>query len=98
MVTVATLCAYRPALVSTPIRRGLRSIVWSIGDNITSDDVLVFIHQRILVSDAMPYGGLPPDEGFTWMRERLLVQKGLIQQVLEEVIRQNKGDPEELGE
>jgi len=97
-VTVATLCACRPHLTSTLIRRGLLSIVWSIGDEISSDDVLAFVHHRILASDAMPYGGLPPDEGLTWLREELPLQKGLIQQVLADVIQQNKKDLDKLEE
>jgi hypothetical protein len=94
-VTVATLCASRPHLTSTLIRRGLLSIVWSMGDEITSDDVLAFIHHRILASDATPYGGLPPDEGLTWLKDALPLQKALIQPILEEVIQQNK---RELGQ
>ena len=95
-VTVATLCAHRPHLIAALIRRGLLSIVWSIGDATTSNDVLAFIHQRILASDAVPYGGWPPDAGLTWLKEGLPANKALVQQVLEEVIQQNKKDLEKL--
>jgi hypothetical protein len=95
-VTVSGLCAHRAHLVASLIRRGLLMIIWSIGDEITSDDVLAFIHQRILASDAMPYGGLPPDAGLTWLKEGLPANKALLQEVLEDVIQQNKRDLEAL--
>jgi|GEM_PF-1369896 len=96
-VTVATLCAHRPHLTGTLIRRGLLSIVWSIGDEITNEDVLAFLDHRVLASNAMPYGGLPPDAGLTWLKDELPKQKALIQHVLEEVIQQNKKDLAELN-
>lgn len=89
-VIVAGLCAHRPRLTETLIRRGLLSIVWSIGDAITSDDVLAFVRYRVLESDAMPYGGLPSNEALIWLKEGLPAQKALVQQVLEDVIEQNK--------
>jgi hypothetical protein len=94
-VTIAGLCTRRPHLTGSLIRRGLLLIVWSIGDAITSDDVLAFVRYRIVESDAMPYGGLPSNEGLAWLNEGLPEQKALVQQVLEEVIEQNK---KELGE
>jgi hypothetical protein len=91
-VTIAGLCARRPHLTETLVRRGLLSIVWSIGDAITGDDVLAFVQCRVLENDAMPYGGLPSDEGLTWLKESLPRAKALVQQVMQDVIEQNKKD------
>lgn len=96
LVTVAGLCAHRPHLTENLIRRGLLSIVWSIGDAISSDDVLAFVRYRILGIDAIPYGGLPSDPGLVWLNQGLPARKALIQRVLEDVIQQNKKELDEL--
>jgi hypothetical protein len=80
-VTVAGLCVYRPHLTALLIRRALLSIIWSIGDDSSSEAVLAFVHQRILADAAMPYGGLPSAAGLTWLKEGLPMQKALIQHV-----------------
>jgi hypothetical protein len=95
-VAISQLCAYRPHLTDILIRRGLLSIVWSIGDAITSEDVLEFIRQRILMPNVDPYGGLPPDKGLKWLTETLPLEKKLIKNVLTEVIAQNNLELEKL--
>ncbi len=95
-VTISVLCFYRPRLTSGLIKKGLLAIVYSIGDEINVDDVFEFIRQRILATNLEPYGGLPPEAGMKWLTEILPTQKILVQQILEEVIRQNRIELENL--
>lgn len=95
-VTISLLGFYRPHLTGELIKRGLLSIVYSIGDEINGNDVFEFIHQRIIADNLEPYGGLPPEAGMQWLTEVLPTQKVLVQEVLEEVIRQNRLELENL--
>jgi hypothetical protein len=95
LVIVSVLCHFRPALTDVLIRRGLLSIVYSIGDNIDWITVRQFIDFRILAQDAQPYGGLPPVVGQVWLSDFLPRQKDSVQNVLEDVIRKNR---KELGQ
>lgn len=89
-VTISVLCYYRPHLIQTLIRRGLMSIVYSIGDNIDYRDVLEFIKQRILADNVEPYGGIPSEPGLIWLRDILPTQYEIVQRILTDVIEENK--------
>jgi hypothetical protein len=95
-VTISVLCFYRPNLTEELIRRGLLSIVYSWGDSIDNEHVLDFIQERILAVNAEPYGGLPPDVGMRWLTDILPAQQNTIQRVLEDVVRQNRLEVEQL--
>ncbi len=96
-VIISVICFYRPKLTEELVRRGLLYIVYSWGDSIDSDHVLEFIRGRILAINAEPYGGLPPDAGINWLTVILPSQQEVIQKILEDVIRQNKLELEQLG-
>ena len=89
-VTISILCHFRPNLTETLIRRGLLSIIYSLGDDIDWFTVGQFIDRRILGENVEPYGGLPPIEGQAWLKELLPAQKETVQKVLVEVIEENK--------
>ena len=95
-VTISVLCYFRPNLTEVLIRRGLLSIVYSLGDDIDWNTVRQFIESRILANNAEPYGGLPPNEGQEWLKELLPAQKELVQKVLVEVIEENRKELENI--
>ena len=95
-VIISVLCFYRPNFTEELIRRGLLSIVYSWGDSIDNEHILEFIQERILAVNAEPYGGLPPDVGMKWLTDTLPAQQDTIQRVLEDVIRQNRLELEQL--
>lgn len=90
LVTISVLCYSRRNLTEILLRRGLLSIVYSLGDNIDWFTVLQFINQRILAINVRPYGGLPPEVGLEWLTKILPTEKETIQRVLDEVIKENK--------
>ena len=96
-VTISVICFHRPNLTEELLRRGLLCIVYSWGDNIDSEHVLDFIRERILAVDVEPYGGLPPNIGVRWLTDVLPTQQEIIQRILEDVIRQNRLELEQLG-
>ena len=89
-VTISVLCYFRQNLTEILLRRGLLSIVYSLGDDIDWFTVLQFIDKRILADKVEPYGGLPPKVGLKWLTEILPTEKETIQRVLDDVIRENK--------
>jgi hypothetical protein len=89
-VIISVICFYRQHLTEELLRRGLLCIVYSWGDTIDSNEVFEFIQQQILAVDVSPYGGLPPEVGMKWLTGMLLSQKGTVQKVLEDVIKQNR--------
>lgn len=88
--TISVLCHFRPNLTETLIRRGLLSIVYSLGDDIDWFTVQQFLERRILAHNIAPYGGLPPTVGHEWLKNLLPNQKETIQKVLEDVIEENR--------
>jgi hypothetical protein len=90
LVSVSTLCYFRPELTDVLIRNGLLSIVYSLGDNINFEDVINFVQQRILAKNVEPYGGWPQEEGIKWLSGVLPQNKDLISKVLVDVITKNK--------
>lgn len=95
-VTISVLCYFRQNLTEILLRRGLISIVYSLGDDIDWYTVLEFIKKRILADNLQPYGGLPPDVGLMWLTIILPKEKMIIQRVLNDVIRENKIELEKI--
>lgn len=95
-VIISVLCHFRPALTETLIRRGLLSIVYSLGDDIDWFTVGQFIDWRILADKANPYGGLPPKAGQEWLKNLLPAQKETVQKVLSDVIIENRKELESI--
>jgi hypothetical protein len=89
-VIISVLCHFRPNLTDVLLRRGLLSIVYSLGDDIDWFTVKQFIDRRILADNLEPYGGLPPEVGLKWLKNILPEQEVLVQKVLEDVINENK--------
>ena len=89
-VVISVLCHFRPNLTETLIRSGLLSIVYSLGDDIDWFTVRQFIDRRILADKIEPYGGLPPEVGQQWLKDILPEQKETIQNVLVDVIKENR--------
>lgn len=89
-VTISVLCHFRPNLTEKLIRRGLLSIVYSLGDDIDWFTVRQFIDKKILADKAEPYGGLPPEIGQEWLKNLLPTQKEIVQKVLMNVIEENR--------
>lgn len=96
LATISVLCYFRPNLTETLIKRGLLSVVWSLGDNIDWFTVLQFVERRITGKGIEPYGGLPPDPGITWLTAILPTLKETIQKVLEEVIIDNRKELDQI--
>ena len=92
---ISTICYYRPQLTRELIRLGLLTIIYSIGDEITAEDVLGFVRVGV-IENPSPYGGKPDEAGLFWLKEVLPNQKVLIQEVLVEVIEQNRRDLENI--
>ncbi|MCR8559231.1 hypothetical protein KXD93_16355 [Mucilaginibacter sp. BJC16-A38] len=90
LVSISTLCYFRPQLTSLLIRASLLSIIYSIGDNITFEDVIAFLQQRVLAETVEPYGGRPHDQGLTWLLDILPASKNEITPILIDVIKINK--------
>jgi hypothetical protein len=90
LVTISVLCHFRPNLTKTLIRRGLLSIVYSLGDDIDWFTVQQFIDKRIFADKTEPYGGLPPIVGQVWLKNLLPKQKNTVQKVLEDVVEENR--------
>ena len=76
--------------------RGLLSIVYSLGDDIDWFTVGQFIDRRILADNVEPYGGLPPNAGQEWLKELLPAQKETVQNVLVDVIEENRKELENI--
>jgi len=95
-VVISVICYFRPSLTGIMLRRGLRSIVWSLGDDVDSFTVLQFIDVRILADEAEPYGGLPPAVGLKWLTDILPTQKEAVQMVLNDVIEENRREFEDI--
>lgn len=95
-VTVSVLCHFRPDLTETLIRRGLLSVVYSLGDDIDWFTVRQFIDRRILADKIEPYGGLPPEVGHQWLKDFLPGQKEKVQKVLDDVIKENRIELEKI--
>ena len=95
-VTISVLCHFRPHLTEALIRRGLLSIVYSLGDNIDWFTVRQFIDRRILADKIEPYGGLPPEVGQQWLKDILPGKKERVQKVLEDVIKENRIELEKI--
>jgi hypothetical protein len=95
-VTISVLCHFRPHLTETLLRRGLLSIVYSLGDDIDWFTVRQFIDRQILDSKTEPYGGLPPKVGQEWLKNILPNQKEIVQKVLVEVIEKNRKELENI--
>jgi hypothetical protein len=93
---ISLLCFYKPHLMEVLVRRGLLSIVYSIGDDIDATHILDFINQRILAIDSEPSGGLPPENGVIWLKEILPSQLDILKSVLEDVIEQNRREIDEM--
>ena len=87
-VTISVLCFYRRHLTPLLIQRGILSIIYSWGDELTALDILSFINLRILADAAEPYGGLPPESGIHWLKDILPNQEELLQQSLDDMIKQ----------
>lgn len=90
LVTISVICYYKPHLTPILIRRGLLSIVYSLGDEIDAAVIFQFIDHFILSKDVEPYGGLPPGKGIIWLSQILPTQTDLVQKTLDEVIEQNR--------
>lgn len=95
-VTISILCHFRPNLTETLIRRGLLSIVYSLGDDIDWFTVGQFIDRRILADNIEPYGGLPPNAGQEWLKNLLPSKKETVQKVLVDVIKENRKELEKM--
>ncbi|RZK36315.1 MAG: hypothetical protein EOO57_07440 [Hymenobacter sp.] len=95
-VVISVICYFRPSLTEIIFRRGLLSIVYSLGEDIDSFTVLQFIEVRILTDEAEPYGGLPPAIGLKWLTDILPMQKETIQMVLDDVIKENRRELEDI--
>ncbi|MBI5373016.1 MAG: hypothetical protein HZA79_13420 [Sphingobacteriales bacterium] len=93
---ISVLCHFRPNLTETLIRRGLLSIVYSLGEDIDWFTVGQFINRRILADNAEPYGGLPPNVGQEWLKNLLPAQKDTVQMVLMDVIEENRNELENI--
>jgi len=74
----------------------LFSIVYSLGDDIDWFTVGQFIDRRILADKVEPYGGLPPTVGQEWLKELLPAQKETVQNVLVDVIEENRKELENI--
>jgi hypothetical protein len=90
LVSISTLCYFRPELTDVLVRRGLLAIVYSLGDNIDFDDVINFVRYRILAKDREPYGGWPHDEGLIWLSDTLPECRDSIEKVLIDVVKKNQ--------
>lgn len=90
LVSISTLCYFRPQLTDILIRRGLLAIVYSLGDNIDFDDIVNFVQHRILAKDVEPYGGCPCEEGIKWLDEILPESRDSLEKTLIDVIKKNK--------
>ncbi len=95
-VTISVLCYFRPNLTEALIRRGLLSVVYSLGDDIDWFTVEQFIEKRILAEKVEPYGGLPPTVGQEWLKNLLPTQKEMVQKVLLDVIEENRKELENI--
>lgn len=95
-VTISVLCHFRTHLTETLLRRGLLTIVYSLGDDIDWFTVKQFIDRQILDSKTEPYGGLPPTVGQEWLKNILPNQKEMVQKVLVDVIEQNRKELENI--
>lgn len=95
-VCISVLCHFRPNLTEPLIRRGLLSIVYSLGDDIDWFTVGQFIDRRILADNVEPYGGLPPTAGQMWLKNLLPEQKDIVQKVLNDVIEENRRELESM--
>jgi hypothetical protein len=95
-VTTSVLCHFRPHLTETLLRRGLLSIVYSLGDDIDWYTVKQFIERQILYNPNEPYGGLPPAAGQEWLKNLLPNQKETVQKVLVDVIEENRKELENI--
>ena len=95
-VTISVICYFRPNLTEILLRRGLLSIVYSLGDDIDWFTVKQFIDRQILDDNAEPYGGLPPNVGQEWLKNILPNQKEMVQKVLVDVIEENRNELENI--
>ncbi len=91
-VTSFVICHFRPNLTEVLIRRGLLSIIYSLGNDLDWFTIGQFIDKRILANNVEPYGGIPPFEGHEWLRNLLPAQKEIVQKVLKELIEENRRD------
>nr|WP_294794710.1 hypothetical protein [uncultured Mucilaginibacter sp.] len=90
LVSISSICFFRPELTNIIIRTGLLCIVMSLGDFVGFDDIVEFVQGRILAKGAEPYGGLPQEEGIKWLSEVLPKSRGTIESTLIEVIKKNR--------
>ena len=90
LVSISTLCYFRPQLTNILIRNGLLSIVYSLGDNIGFDAVTNFVECRILANNVEPYGGWPQEEGIKWLTEILPQTQNSVEKNLADVIKKNQ--------
>jgi len=95
-VTISVLCYFRQNLTESLMRRGLLSIVYSLGDDVDWFTVKQFIDMRILADKVEPYGGLPPSVGQEWLKCLLPAQKEIVQKVLLDVIEENRKELENI--
>ena len=96
LVSISTICYYKPELTSILIREGLMAVVASWGDKINFSNVIEFIQYHILGNDATPYGGWPQPEGIKWLTEILPNISEEMQLVLEDVIKKNREELEAI--
>ncbi|MFK7934360.1 MAG: hypothetical protein AB8G22_12685 [Saprospiraceae bacterium] len=91
---IAQICSYRPELTEQLLERPILSVIYSFGDEIGIDEVLLFVQHRLLKADVEPYGGLPNMEGIKWL-ENLPQQRALLEKVFQEVLIQVRKEMEE---
>ena len=89
LVSISTICYFRPHLTEELLKEGLKMILWSVGDGIDCSILNQFINSRILNPELEPYGGLPDKEGIEWLNKIVHNQTDLIKKLLSDIIEQN---------
>jgi hypothetical protein len=97
LVSISTICYFRPHLTEQLLRQGLKMILWSLGDGIDYSILKQFIDKRIVAPELEPYGGIPDKEGMEWLTKIVVDQNDLIKRTLADVIDQNNKELDELN-
>jgi hypothetical protein len=97
IVSISTICYFRPHLTGQLLRQGLKMILWSFGDDIDYSILKQFIDKRIIAPEIESYGGLPNKEGVEWLTKIVVNQNDLIKTTLADVIEQNNKEQDELN-
>jgi Asp-tRNA(Asn)/Glu-tRNA(Gln) amidotransferase B subunit len=95
LVSISTICYFRPNLTEELIKESLRAILHSLGD-IDYAIIKQYIDERIINKEVESYGGLPDNEGIEWLTKIIINQNDLIKKVIADVIEQNDKELDQL--